>query len=216
MKIPNKFNGYSNDGIRLYNDPVTMAMVGAAAGAAMSPDDPLKGAMLGGAAGFGGGALMGAGAGAAGAAGATGATTAGTASLTAPTMAAGYGLVPATTGATGLTAPAMGAGLGFAPASAGMTAGTAALQASPGMIAPSLGAAAAPSFGQQTLSFMRQNPNLTNQGFNTVNNMMQEPQQQFAPPGQVSRGGQIQANDYMSLLAPQQSPVIMPQRLSLI
>ena len=190
-------------------DPVTLAMVGAAAGAAFSPDDPIAGAMMGGAAGFGGGALLGAGAGGAAAAGS---------GLAAPGMA-GVGLAPAgaglSAGTAGLTAPAM-TGFGLAPAGAGMTAGTAALQASPGMIAPSLGAAAAPSFGQQTLSFMRQNPNLTNQGFNTVNNMMQEQPTQFAPPGQVSRGGQIQANDYMSLLAPQQNPVIMPQRLSLI
>ena len=188
-------------------DPVTLAIGGAALGAMTSPKDPLMGAMMGGAAGFGGGALLGAG----------GAAAAGS-GLAAPGMV-GVGLAPAgaglSAGTAGLTAPAM-TGLGLAPAGAGMTAGTAALQASPGMIAPSLGAAAAPSFGQQTLSFMRQNPNLTNQGFNTVNNMMQEPQQQFAPPGQVSRGGPIQANDYMSLLAPQQSPVIMPQRLSLI
>jgi len=189
-------------------DPVTLAMVGAAAGAAFSPDDPIAGAMMGGAAGFGGGAMLG---------GAGGAAAAGS-GLAAPGMA-GVGLAPAgaglSAGTAGLTAPAM-TGLGLAPTGAGMTAGTAALQASPGMIAPSLGAAAAPSFGQQTLSFMRQNPNLTNQGFNTVNNMMQEQPTQYAPPGQVSRGGPIQANDYMSLLAPQQNPVIMPQRLSLI
>ena len=28
MRIPNKFNGYSRDGIRLYNDPVTAAAAG--------------------------------------------------------------------------------------------------------------------------------------------------------------------------------------------
>lgn len=188
-------------------DPVTLAMAGAAAGAAMSPKDPLMGAMMGGAAGFGGGALMGAG----------GAAAAGS-GLAAPSMA-GVGLAPAgaglSAGTAGLTAPAM-TGLGLAPAGAGMTAGAAALQASPGMIAPSVGAAAAPSFGQQALTFMNQNPTLTNQGFGLANQMMQQEQPQYAPPGQVSRGGQIQANDYMSLLAPQQSPVIMPQRLSLI
>ena len=70
MRIPNKFNGYSKDGIRLYNDPITIAIVGASAGAMLTPKDPLKGAMLGAAAGFGGGALLGAGAVGAGAAGA--------------------------------------------------------------------------------------------------------------------------------------------------
>jgi hypothetical protein len=192
-----------------------LMMLGAAAGALTNPKDPLTSAMLGGMAGAAGGALMGPAAVPA-ALGSTGATAAGTASLTSPTMAAGYGLVPATTSATGLTAPAMTSGLGFMPANVGMTAGTAALQAPSTMIAPSLGTAAAPGFGQQALNFMNQNPVLTNQGFNLANNMMQEEPTQYAPPGQVSRGGPIQANDYMSLLAPQQSPVIMPQRLSLI
>lgn len=41
-------------------DPVTMAVVGATAGAAMSPKDPLKGALLGAAGGYGGGAALGA------------------------------------------------------------------------------------------------------------------------------------------------------------
>ena len=156
-------------------DPVSLAMVGAAAGAAMSPKDPLTGAMMGGAAGFGGGAMLG------GAGGAAGATAAGSAAVPAGTYT----------------------GLGMAGSQAGGAAGAAA-------------AGTAPGFGQQTLNFMNQNPTLTNQGFNLANNMMQEQPTQYAPPGQVSRGGPIQANDYMSLLAPQQNPVIMPQRLSLI
>jgi hypothetical protein len=63
MRIPNKFNGYSADNRRLYNDPVTMAMVGAAAGAALKPNDPLRGAMLGATVGFTGGTALGVGAG---------------------------------------------------------------------------------------------------------------------------------------------------------
>jgi len=63
MRIPNKYNGYSADNRRLYNDPVTMAMVGAAAGAALKPNDPLKGAMLGATVGFTGGTALGVGAG---------------------------------------------------------------------------------------------------------------------------------------------------------
>jgi hypothetical protein len=62
MRIPNKFNGYSADNRRLYNDPVTMAMVGAAAGAALKPNDPLRGAMLGATVGFTGGTALGIGA----------------------------------------------------------------------------------------------------------------------------------------------------------
>jgi hypothetical protein len=59
-------------------DPVTLAIVGATAGAAFNPKDPLKGALIGGTMGYGGGALMGAGAAGAGAAGAAGAVPAGT------------------------------------------------------------------------------------------------------------------------------------------
>jgi hypothetical protein len=40
-------------------DPVTLAVVGATAGAALNPDDPLKGAVIGGTLGYGGGALAG-------------------------------------------------------------------------------------------------------------------------------------------------------------
>lgn len=53
-------------------DPVTMAVVGSMAGAAMSPKDPLKGALLGAVGGYGGGAMLGS-MGAAGAAGTAGA-----------------------------------------------------------------------------------------------------------------------------------------------
>jgi len=36
MRIPNKFNGYSRDGVRLYNDPVTLAVAAETAAAASS------------------------------------------------------------------------------------------------------------------------------------------------------------------------------------
>lgn len=53
-------------------DPITMAVVGAGAGALMNKKDPLKGALLGAVGGYGGGALLGA-----GGAGATSAATGG-------------------------------------------------------------------------------------------------------------------------------------------
>lgn len=81
-------------------DPVTLAAIGAVAGAATNKKDPIKGALIGATLGFGGGsvapALMGGGAAAAPAAGLTGITpmgaqaaaglTSGAASATAPTM----------------------------------------------------------------------------------------------------------------------------------
>jgi hypothetical protein len=81
-------------------DPVTLAAIGAVAGAATNKKDPIKGALLGATLGYGGGAfapaLMGGSAAAAPAAGLTGITpmgaqaaaglTSGAASATAPTM----------------------------------------------------------------------------------------------------------------------------------
>jgi len=63
--------------------------------------------------------------------------------------------------------------------------------------------------------FAQQNPYLTQMAGQTAEQMMQQPQAQFAPAGQVNRG-QVQANDYMSLLNPQQSTVLRPQPISLL
>lgn len=165
-------------------DPVTMAVVGATAGAALNKDDPLKGALLGAAGGFGGGAALGAlgGGAAAGAAGAAGASTAGTASLMAgggalaPGLGASMGAGGATLGTgVGLAAPTM-AGIGLAPAAAGMTAGTAGLTAGSSLLAPSLGAsAAAPTMLDKVGGWMSQNPTLTNMAAGTAINSMQAP-----------------------------------------
>lgn len=121
MRIPNKFNGYSADGIRLYNDPVTLAMVGAAAGAAMKPNDPLKGAMLGATVGFTGGTALGVGG---AAAGGTGLASAGTAlggggaanaaALGAETTGLGAGVSSALPGTMGV-----GQGLALTPTTIG-------------------------------------------------------------------------------------------------
>jgi len=222
MRIPNKFNGYSKDGIRLYNDPITVALVGAGVGAAMSPKDPLKGALMGGAAGFGGGALLGAGA--AGAAGAG--LSAGGASL-APALGASMGAGGAGVAAgagTGLTAaggalaPTLGASMG-----AGGAAATGSGLIAP-MVAPSTIGLAAPATLSQTLGgmagtagqFIKENPYLTQQGVGLASQAMTPAPVQFAPAGQVSRGQQMQPIDYMSLLSPQQSSVLRPQPLSLI
>jgi hypothetical protein len=82
-------------------DPVTLALVGAGVGAIMNPNDPLKGAVIGGAAGFTGGAALGAGAAGGAAAGTT----------------VGAGGIGGAAGGTGLTATTLG---GAVPASAGL------------------------------------------------------------------------------------------------
>jgi hypothetical protein len=193
-------------------DPVTMAVVGGSVGAMMSPKDPLKGALLGAAGGYGGGALMGA-----GGASALG-STAGTATS---------GLMPGAAGAFGQAVPAIGtnavpaAGIfsgGGTAAIGGINPMTAA-GPSTGMIPSSL---AETGFMDTALGglksagqFAQQNPYLTQMASQTAQQMMQQPQVQMAPAGQVNRG-QVQANDYMSLLNPQQGTVIRPQPISLL
>lgn len=135
MLIPNKFNGYSRDGIRRYNvgGGVGEAMLlGAAMGggsAAITGGDPLKGALLGGltgGAGAGiGGALSGATAGTEAAlatAGTEAATTGANLATQGTNLATqvgtgGLGFNPASTG-IGLSAP--GAGVGLSTSSAGL------------------------------------------------------------------------------------------------
>ena len=64
-------------------------------------------------------------------------------------------------------------------------------------------------------TFANQNPFTTQLGLQTASSLMQEPQVQFAQPGQVQRG-QIAPMDYMSLLNPQQETVMRPQPISLL
>jgi hypothetical protein len=64
-------------------------------------------------------------------------------------------------------------------------------------------------------TFANQNPVTTRLGMQTASNLMQEPQVQFAQPGQVQRG-QIAPMDYMSLLNPQNQSVMRPQPISLL
>lgn len=133
-------------------DPVTLAIVGATAGAALNPDDPLKGAVIGGTLGYGGASL--AGLGAAGSTAAAGTTVgasgiggaAGGTGLTATTTGSavpGSALGAASAGQTGLTAMANPAMSAAAPLSTASAPGLAAL-ANPSMsLAAPVGVSAA-------------------------------------------------------------------------
>lgn len=104
MRIPNKFNGYSADNIRLYNDPVTLTALGtAAAGGAGTAAAVGTGAALGAGTAAGTGAALGLGAGAG----------LGTGTM-AGTMLGGTGATLGTT--AGLGAAGTSAGLGAAGA----------------------------------------------------------------------------------------------------
>jgi hypothetical protein len=209
-------------------DPVTLAMVGAAAGAALKPKDPLKGAMLGAAAGFTGGTALGVGG---------------------ASAASGGGLAMGSGGVTGLTS-GTGAGLSAAGGSTiglgtGTTAGLSAVPASASLTSAVPGAsyslAAAPTMGNYSLvapsavtsapsaSFMDklgmagnsayQNPMMTAQALNATQGLLtpeQQPQIQSAPAMPVQAGRGVKPNDPMAMMDPYQQSVIGGQQISLI
>ena len=92
-------------------DPVTLAVIGATAGAALNPDDPLKGAVIGGTLGFGGASLAGLGA-------AGGTAAAGTTVGAAGGTGVAQGLTATTTGSL-----VPGSALGNAAATQGLNIG---------------------------------------------------------------------------------------------
>jgi hypothetical protein len=220
-------------------DPVTMAVVGGSVGAMMNKKDPLKGALLGAAGGYGGATLMGAGGLGAGTSSGvlpsalSGSTTinaaapmAGQAFTTGPSAAmqaanlttGPSGVIGAEAakgglfgGATPLTNPAM-QGQGLAQ--------TAAIQRplTYGMPGVEYGQGGTPTvmerFGQVG-QYAQENPVLTQMAMQSAQQALRQPETPMAPAGQVSRG-QIQGGDYMSLLNPQQGTVLRPQPISLL
>lgn len=206
-------------------DPVTMAVIGGGLGAMMNKKDPLKGALLGAAGGYGGGALMGAGGfGATQVAGTGSALTGAGASTGANTMFANAaGVNPTTVIGASQAAPA---GIFASPAkyTASLNVpversfGTLESIFNPNIQSSSM----APSFMEQVGSgasqvgqYAQQNPVLTNQALGYAQQAMQQPPEQPLAPGQINRG-QIQGGDYASLLNPQQDTVLRPQRISLL
>jgi hypothetical protein len=185
-------------------DPVSLAMIGAAGGAILKPNNPLQGAMLGAAAGFTGGTALGVGGATTAAGGGTGLTAAGGATgLGAANTATGYGLGGAATGGVGLTAPAATAGYGLAaPASAS--------------------AAMAPTFAER-LSMAGQsayeNPMMTGQALSATQGLLtpeQMPQMSAAPAMPVQRGPGLKPYDPMASLDPYKQSVVGGQAISLI
>lgn len=227
----------------MMGDPVTMAVIGGSMGALMNEDDPLMGALMGAAGGYGSSVLLGGTAvTAAGLTPAAAGTTAGTAGGSAITAGAGGSAAGNLTAVPSFGAPSFQVGASAVP-SAGVFANpaqvsafqpltynqaTAAGMQRPFSTAESLfnpniqSSSMAPTFTDQLKSganeigqFAQQNPVLTQMGMQTAQQMMQEQPTQMAPAGQVSRG-QIQGGDFMSLLNPQQGQVIRPQPISLL
>lgn len=208
-------------------DPITMAVVGGSIGAMTNKKDPLKGALLGAAGGYGGATLMGAsglGAGATQVAGSGSALTGAGASTGANTMFANAaGVNPGTVIGASQAAPA---GI-FANPAVYTPSSNVAVERSFGtlesMLNPNIQSSLmAPSFMEQVGSgagqiskYAQNNPYLTQMAMQSAQQALQQPEARMAPAGQVSRG-QIQPMDYMSLLNPQQGSVLRPQPISLL
>jgi len=208
-------------------DPITMAVVGGSIGAMTNKKDPLKGALLGAAGGYGGATLMGAsglGAGATQVAGSGSALTGAGASTAANTaFMAPAGVNPGTMIGATQAAPAgiFANPVAYTPSlnvPVERSFGTLESIFNPNIQSSSM----APSFLEQVGSgagqigkYAQQNPVLTNMAMQSAQQALQQPEARMAPAGQVNRG-QIQGGDYMSLLNPQQSTVLRPQPISLL
>jgi hypothetical protein len=222
-------------------DPVTMAVVGGSIGAMTNEKDPLKGALLGAASGYGGATLMGAG-GLAGtsSSGVLPSALSGSTTTLGSTLPAGAvqsftagpsaamqaaNLTTGPSGVLGVEAAKSGLFGGATPLTNAAMQGqglaqTAAIQrplslGMPGVEASSL---YEPTFMDrvgQVGQYAQQNPQLTNQALGYAKQSMQQPEEQMLASGQINRG-QIQGGDYMSLLNPQQGSVIRQQPISLL
>jgi hypothetical protein len=200
-------------------DPITMAVVGGSIGAMTNKKDPLKGALLGAAGGYGGGALMGAsGLGAGASSGVLPSALSGSTTINAAAPMAGQAFVNPV--ATAMTTGPSGA-IGVEAAKTGLFAGSpvnapfVSSGTSTGLIPSSM---YEPTFMDRVGSvgkYAQNNPYLTQMAAQTAQQALQQPEARMAPAGQVSRG-QIQGGDYMSLLNPQQGTVLRPQPISLL
>ena len=220
-------------------DPVTMAVIGGSIGAMTNKKDPLKGALLGAAGGYGGATLMGAG-GLAGSSGVLPSALSGSTTTLGSTLPAGAAQAFATGPTAAMQAANLTTGpsgvLGVEAAKSGLFGGatpltgtamqgqglaqTAAMQRplSLGMTGVEPGQGYEYTLGDrlgQVGRYAQQNPTLTNQALGYAEQSMQQPQEQMLASGQINRG-QIQGGDYMSLLNPQQSTVLRPQQISLL
>jgi len=170
-------------------DPITIAVLGASAGAMMNKKDPLKGALMGGALGFGGAAGLGA----MGAGGAVGTGIgAGGASLPGVMGAANAANAAALPAAISNTAvPSMIPNLltsqtgSLVPAAGGMIQAPSALSTLSGMAGTAN-------------DFMGKNPYLTQMGLNTAQSLLSPQQQQMPQSAGLMRGSpsQVASSQY--------------------
>ena len=198
MRIPNKYNGYSADGIRLYNDPVSAAVVANAMAA-------------------GAGTLGTAAAAAAPAIAGTAASSVipGLVSSAVPALAGQAAAVaaPALAGQAAMAAPSVIPGLiGSAdpvfsaaanPLTNAMSTGASGFPLTPGGVAPMQ-----PSFFDSFKGFAKENPMLTQMGFSTAKDVLTPDQINPAPIIPVQARGKLNPYDPMSYMNPYLQTVV--------
>jgi hypothetical protein len=201
----------------------------------MNEEDPLKGALLGAAGGYGGATLMGAGGlGASALTPAAAGTVTGTSTGSAITAGAGGGASGNLLAVPSYGVPSFQIGASQV-APAGIFSTPAAYTPSSNVpvdrpfstfesiFNPNIESSSmAPSFMEQVGSgagqvgqYAERNPQLTAMAMQSAQQALRQPQAQAAPAGQISRG-EIKGNDYASLLNTQQDTVLRPQRISLL
>lgn len=196
-------------------DPMTLALVGAGVGAAMSPNDPIKGAILGGVGGFTGGTALAGSAGAAGAAGAAG----GAGSAGAAAAGGAAAAVPTGTGLYASTVP------GLAAAGPGSQAAMLAAQTAPmgaaGLTATGASATYAGAGGPLASGFWNAANQVamggqTQQGMNALRMAQQMGNQQPRPstvsPPQMKKGGQVNLAEPIAGLLGEYGPMSVERR----
>lgn len=184
-------------------NPITLGMIGAIGGAALKPNNPLQGALLGATAGYTGGTALGVG----------GATTA---------AGGGTGLTMSAGGANGIGAAnsVMGTGIGEFTGGTGLI--TPAATSGYSLAAPVASSAVmAPSF-MERLSMAGQsayeNPMMTGQALSSTASLLTPEQSQMpsAPTMPLQAGRGVKPYDPMASLDPYKQSVVGGQPISLI
>jgi len=166
-------------------DPVTMAIGGAAAGALMNKDDPLKGAALGGIGGFAGGSML---PGLMGAQGGIGAAEAGLGTITNPSLAMHQAAMAG--GGMPLLAGPLGAMGGYSAAPGMSAIGTAGLPMSTMTPAGLMAAEATPVSGLGVANGGNSAMDMLKYGKMLMPNQQQQPMRSgSAPAHRASAGG---------------------------
>jgi hypothetical protein len=212
-------------------DPVTLAMVGAAAGAAMKPKDPLRGAMLGATVGYTGGTALGVGGAASGAAAGSGAAATGGASAATNSMIAAQSAQPAMSYAGGnILNAANAANTANATNLAAMNSAGMSFSGRPPIDPSMLNTTSAANTAANTApSFMDkigmagknayENPMMTSQALSATNSLLApDPQAQIpsAPTVPIQAGRPLKPNDFVAAMNPYQESVIGNSQFSLI